>query len=61
MLSLNTNNNALIAQNAINSSSKDISTAMQRLSTGKKINSAADDSAGLAIYNAMNSQVMSYA
>ena len=61
MLSLNTNNNALNAQNAINSSSKDISTAMQRLSTGKKINSAADDSAGLAIYNAMNSQVMSYA
>ena len=61
MLSLNTNNNAMIAQNAINSSSKDISTAMQRLSTGKKINSAADDSAGLAIYNAMNSQIMSYA
>ena len=61
MLSLNTNNNALMAQNAISSSSKDVSMAMQRLSTGKRINSAADDSAGLAIYNAMNSQVMSYA
>jgi len=50
-----------MAQNAISSSSKDVSMAMQRLSTGKRINSAADDSAGLAIYNAMNSQVMSYA
>jgi flagellin len=61
LLSIFTNLDALGAQSAISSSTKSISTAMQRLSTGKQLNSAADDAAGIAIYNSMNSQIMSYA
>ena len=60
MLSIYTNLDALIAQDAMTSSKKSMSTAMERLSTGKQINSAADDAAGIAIYNSMNSQIMSY-
>ena len=61
MLSIYTNLDALVAQDAMTSSKKSMSTAMERLSTGKQINSAADDAAGIAIYNSMNSQIMSYA
>jgi len=39
------------------SSSKELQSAMERLSTGKKINSAADDAAGFAIAESMTAQV----
>ena len=61
MLSIYTNLDALTAQNSMVSSKKSMSSAMESLSTGKKINSAADNAAGIAIYNSMNAQIMSYA
>ena len=44
-----TNVNALRATNALVNNGRTLSLAMQQLSTGKRINSAADDSAGLAM------------
>lgn len=52
-----TNVNAMRATAASNMASNALSTSMQRLSTGKRINSAADDSAGLAISSSMTSQI----
>ena len=54
---INTNISALQASNASNSASMMTAKAMQQLSTGMKINSAADDAAGLAITNTMTSQI----
>ena len=52
-----TNTSALRAANATMSASSALSTAMERLSTGKRINSAKDDAAGLAIASSMTAQV----
>jgi len=57
MTVINTNVKSLITQTALSRNSRDLSTAMQQLSTGKRINSAADDAAGLAITNKMTAQV----
>ena len=57
MTVINTNINALQAANASNSAAAMTSQAMTRLSTGKRINSAADDAAGLAISTSMTSQI----
>ena len=54
---INTNFNALNAQESSRASGLALSQAMERLSTGKKINSAKDDAAGLAISNRMTSQI----
>lgn len=54
---INTNTKALAAQESMRSSNLSMSQAMERLSTGKKINSAKDDAAGLAITNRMTSQI----
>jgi flagellin len=54
---INTNLKALSATTAAFNADKAQSTAMQRLSTGLRINSAKDDAAGLAITNRMTSQV----
>jgi len=54
---INTNIKAQIAQESMRSSDLKLSTAMERLSTGSKINSAKDDAAGLAISNRMTSQI----
>ena len=54
---INTNLNALSAQESSRSSGLAMSQAMERLSTGKKINSAKDDAAGLAISNRMTAQI----
>ena len=54
---INTNVSSLIAQNAINNNGLAQSTAMQRLSTGLRINGAKDDAAGLAIAAKMTSQI----
>ena len=54
---INTNMSSLTAQRALGSTQSSLSTSMQRLSTGLRINSAKDDSAGLAIAERMTSQV----
>ena len=56
-LVVNTNIGSLNAQHSLANSSKDLATAMERLSSGKKINSAADDAAGFAIAERMTAQV----
>jgi len=57
MAVINTNLNALVAQESSRASGLQLSQAMERLSTGSKINSAKDDAAGLAITNRMTSQI----
>ena len=57
MTVINTNIGAIRAANASTSASKMLGTAMERLSSGKRINSAKDDAAGLAIAASMTSQV----
>ena len=54
---VNTNVNASIAQNALGRNERSMNQAMERLSTGQRINSAKDDAAGLAIASRMTSQV----
>lgn len=57
MAVINTNISAIRATNASNSASKMLGVAMERLSTGKRINGAKDDAAGLAITTTMTSQI----
>ncbi len=54
---LNTNLMSLEAQRNLSMSQSTLATSMQRLSSGLRINSAADDAAGLSIATRMNSQV----
>ena len=54
---INTNTNALVAQQALQTNARTLNTAMEQLSTGKRINSAKDDAAGFAITNKMTSQI----
>ena len=54
---INTNVSALFAQNSLKVNSRSLSTAMEQLSTGSKINSAKDDAAGLAISQTMTAQI----
>ena len=54
---INTNTNAAYAQDALKVNSKVMSTAMQQLATGNRINQARDDAAGLSISMNMTSQV----
>ena len=56
-LVLNTNINALVAQNSLTSSGNQLATALQQLSSGLRINTAADDAAGYAIVQGMTSQI----
>jgi flagellin len=57
MTVINTNISALRAQNSSRVASNMLSTAMERLSSGKRINSAKDDAAGLAIATRMDAKV----
>jgi flagellin len=57
MTVINTNTSALRAQNASRVANQALQQAMERLSTGKRINSARDDAAGLAIASNMTSQI----
>jgi flagellin len=57
MTVINTNTSALRAQNGSRVANQTLQTAMERLSTGKRINSAKDDAAGLAIASSMTSQI----
>lgn len=56
-LVLNTNMLSLNAQNSLTNTQSALSTAMQRLSSGLRINSAADDAAGYAISQRMTTQI----
>ena len=57
MLSINTNVGALKAAQASYSVNKSMETSMERLSTGKRINSAMDDAAGLQISNRLTAEI----
>ena len=57
MAVINTNVKALFSQNALTNSGRAQSLAMQQLSTGKRINSARDDAAGMAIATRMTQQI----
>jgi len=54
---INTNVSALNAQAALAKNSRAMSSAMEQLSTGSRINSAKDDAAGMAIGTSMTSQI----
>ena len=54
---INTNMSALVATNAIIANDRNQEIAMERLSTGLRINSASDDAAGLAISSRMQAEV----
>ena len=56
-LSVSTNTGALMAQAAASSVNKEMEVSMARLSSGKRINSAADDAAGVAIASRLTSEV----
>lgn len=57
MQSINTNVAALNSQRVLNRTQSQLATAMQRLASGLRINSAKDDAAGLAITERMTSQI----
>ena len=57
MTVINTNSAATIAANALTKNERAMSQAMERLSTGQRINSASDDAAGLAVSSKMTSQI----
>ena len=54
---INTNVSSLLSQNSLSKNSSALTNAMERLSTGVRINSAKDDAAGLAIATRMTSEV----
>jgi flagellin len=56
-LSVGTNTGALMAQAAASSVSKSMEQSMERLATGRRINSAADDAAGVAIASRLTSEI----
>ncbi|WP_213780469.1 flagellin [Caballeronia sp. dw_276] len=57
MIGINSNINSLVAQQNLNGTQSALSSAITRLSSGKRINSAADDAAGQAIASRMTSQI----
>ena len=57
MTVINTNTAATLAANALTKNERAMNQTMERLSTGQRINSAADDAAGLAISSKMTSQI----
>ena len=60
MLSINTNVGALRAADAAYSVNKSMETSMERLSSGKRINSAIDDAAGLQIANRQEAEIRGF-
>lgn len=57
MIVVNTNPTSLIAQNNLTQSTYDMTTAINRLSSGSRVNTAADDPAGLAVASPLQSRV----
>jgi flagellin len=60
MINIKTNIQALDAQQKLNTTQMQVNKSFQRLASGYRINSAADDAAGLAISESMKSQIRSY-
>ena len=60
MTVINTNTGSLIAKNHLFKTNEKTQTSMERLSSGLRINSAADDAAGLAVGNKMAASIKSY-
>ncbi|MPY25266.1 Lateral flagellin [Shewanella psychropiezotolerans] len=58
MLSVHTNYASNVAQNAVNKNNSLLTTSMERLSTGLRINNASDDAAGLQIASRLNANVV---
>ena len=56
-LSINTNVASLTAQRAMMNSNAGLESAFERLSTGKRINSASDDAAGVAISSRLSAEI----
>ena len=56
-LVLNTNVDSMVAQNSLTTSGTQLASALQQLSTGLRVNTAADDAAGYAIAQGMTSQI----
>lgn len=59
-ITINTNLSALTCQKYLSDATKGMNAAMEKLSTGFKINSAADDAAGYAVFNGMEAKVSGY-
>ena len=57
MTVINTNTGSLYAQQSLNTNARSLASVMQQLSTGKRINTAVDDVAGLAISTRLTSQI----
>ena len=58
-ITVNTNMASLTAQNSLNKSTTKMNTAMERMTTGYRINSSKDDAAGMAVANKLNYKVSS--
>ncbi len=58
-ITVNTNMAALTAQSSLNKSTTKMNTAMERMTTGYRINSSKDDAAGMAVANKLNYKVSS--
>lgn len=59
-ITINTNLSSLTCQKYLSSATKGMNAAMEKLSTGFKINSAKDDAAGYAVYTGMEAKVSGY-
>ena len=59
-ITINTNLSSLTCQKYLSDATKGMNMAMERLSTGFKINSARDDAAGYAVYRGMESKISGY-
>ena len=59
-VSLNSNLAALRAKRTLNASSAELSSTIERLSTGKRINQASDDAAGLAVSSTLSATTHVY-
>jgi len=60
-ITINTNMSSLISQKSLNAATNKMSTAMQRLSTGLRINSSKDDAAGSAVTTRLDYKISSLA
>ena len=60
MLSINTNLSSLIAQNSLNKSTQSLNQAIERMTTGFRINHASDNAANYSISNNLTTKISSY-
>src|SRR5690606_13651134 len=59
-ISINTNVSSMVAQKNLLANQKMLSSSFDRLSSGLRVNTAADDAAGLAVSESMKAQIRSY-